>query len=78
MTDPLSSTHSLQPGRYRHYKGQDYQVIGVATHSETEEKVVVYRTLYGNFDLWVRPLSMFTETVEIAGKTLPRFAYIGE
>lgn len=78
MTDPLNSTHSPQPGRYRHYKGQDYQVIGVATHSETEEKVVVYRTLYGNFDLWVRPLSMFTETVEIAGKTLPRFAYIGE
>ncbi|MGB3619896.1 DUF1653 domain-containing protein [Ketobacter sp. MCCC 1A13808] len=66
----------LQPGRYRHYKGKDYEVIGVATHSETEEKLVVYRTLYGDYDLWVRPLSMFTETIEVEGDSLPRFRYI--
>lgn len=67
----------LQPGRYRHYKGQDYEVIGVARHSETEEQLVVYRTLYGNFDLWVRPLTMFTETIEIDGEHQPRFSFIG-
>lgn len=66
----------LQPGRYRHYKGNDYEVIGVARHSETEEPMVVYRTLYGNYDLWVRPLSMFTETVEINGEVIPRFRFI--
>ncbi len=64
------------PGRYRHYKGKDYRVLHVATHSETEEKLVVYQTLYGNYDYWVRPLEMFNETVEIDGKTLPRFALI--
>ena len=67
----------LQPGRYRHYKGKDYEVIGIAQHSETEEHLVVYRTLYGNFDLWVRPLSMFTENIEINGETLPRFRFVG-
>jgi hypothetical protein len=66
----------LQPGRYRHYKGKDYEVIGVASHSETQEQLVVYRTLYGNYDLWVRPLAMFTETVELEGESLPRFQYI--
>ena len=66
----------LQTGRYRHYKGQDYEVIGVARHSETEELMVVYRTLYGNYDLWVRPLSMFTESVDIDGETIPRFRFI--
>ena len=48
-------------GHYRHYKGKEYEVIGVARHSETEEEFVVYRTLYGNFDLWVRPTAMFLE-----------------
>lgn len=66
----------LQPGRYRHYKGKDYEVIGVATHSETGEPLVVYRTLYGNYDLWVRPLAMFTETVTIEGEPTPRFRFI--
>ena len=66
----------LQPGRYRHYKGKDYEVIGVATHSETEEKLVIYRTLYGEYDLWVRPLSLFTESVEVEGNSLPRFRFI--
>ena len=68
----------LKPGRYRHYKGRDYQVIDVARHSETEEWMVVYRTLYGNHDLWVRPLDMFTEEVEVDGKTQPRFTFISE
>ena len=68
---------TLAAGRYRHYKGKDYEVLGVATHSETGESVVVYRTLYGDFSLWVRPLAMFTEQVEIDGEWQPRFQYIG-
>lgn len=67
----------LLPGRYRHYKGRDYAVAGVARHSETEEPMVVYQTLYGNFDWWVRPLSMFRETVLVDGVPCPRFAYVG-
>ncbi|MFL0798330.1 MAG: DUF1653 domain-containing protein [Cellvibrionaceae bacterium] len=66
----------LKPGRYRHYKGKDYEVFHVAKHSETEEKLVVYRCLYGDFSWWVRPLVMFTEAVEVDGKEVPRFAYI--
>lgn len=68
----------IQAGRYRHYKGNTYQVIGVAKHSETEEDVVVYRALYGEGGLWVRPLEMFREKVEIAGKSIPRFELIQE
>ena len=64
----------LAPGKYRHYKGNDYEVIGVATHSETREQLVVYRPLYGEGALWVRPLAMFTETVTVDGKEMPRFA----
>lgn len=67
----------LKPGLYRHFKGSDYQVIDVATHSETEEKMVIYRPLYGASALWVRPLAMFTEKVEHDGKTLARFEYVG-
>jgi hypothetical protein len=63
----------LQPGRYRHYKGQDYEVIGVATHSETEEQFVVYRALYGQGGLWIRPLTMFLEPVVVDDHTFPRF-----
>ncbi|WP_027967647.1 DUF1653 domain-containing protein [Halomonas halocynthiae] len=66
------------PGIYRHYKGPLYEVVGVAQHSETEESVVVYRALYGDYGLWVRPLGMFTETVEIRDENgavmQPRFA----
>ena len=62
------------PGTYRHYKGNLYEVVDVATHSETEERLVVYRALYGERGLWVRPLAMFTETVEVDGVTVPRFA----
>lgn len=67
----------LQPGLYRHFKGNEYQVIGTATHSETEEILVVYRPLYGDRALWVRPLAMFTETVERDGQVQARFAYVG-
>ena len=67
----------LQQGKYRHFKGKEYQVLCVATHSETLEKYVVYRALYGECGVWVRPLSMFTESVTRDGKTQPRFAYLG-
>ena len=60
-------------GKYRHYKGNDYQVIGVARHSEDESELVVYRPLYGEQGLWVRPLAMFSETVRIDGVEVPRF-----
>ncbi|WP_417543528.1 DUF1653 domain-containing protein [Marinobacter sp.] len=66
----------ILPGLYRHYKGKDYEVIDIARHSETEEKLVVYRCLYGDYSLWVRPLSMFRETVNVAGEQVPRFARI--
>ncbi|MFT4767044.1 MAG: hypothetical protein ACI8RN_000168 [Glaciecola sp.] len=68
---------SLRPGRYRHYKGADYEVIGVARHSETEEHLALYRPLYGDRGLWVRPLAMFQENVVVDGKSLPRFAWTG-
>ncbi len=67
---------TIKPGLYQHYKGQHYEVLGVARHSETEEQMVVYRCLYGDFSLWVRPLTMFTETVEVAGEQVPRFAWL--
>ena len=70
-------TDAISKGRYRHYKGKDYEVIDVARHSETREEFVVYRTLYGDFSLWIRPLSMFTETVEVDGESVPRFRFIG-
>ncbi len=64
-------------GRYRHFKGKEYEVVGVARHSETGEPLVVYRPLYGSYELTVRPANMFTETVERDGRTQPRFAYMG-
>ncbi len=67
---------SLKKGLYRHYKGQYYEVIELARHSETLEWLVFYRTLYGDYSHWVRPLSMFQETVTIDNKTLPRFEFI--
>ena len=69
--------NSIQTGIYRHYKGNLYEVEGVATHSETREKMVVYRPMYGEKSLWVRPLAMFIEHIEIDGKRQPRFAFIG-
>lgn len=68
----------IKPGRYRHFKGKEYEVLGVARHSETDEELVVYRALYGDFGLWVRPVSMWNEAVERDGKTFRRFTYIGE
>ena len=68
----------IKPGRYRHFKGNEYEVIGTAKHSETLEEMVVYRALYGEFGLWVRPAKMWEETVERDGKTYQRFTYIGE
>lgn len=69
---------SIKPGRYRHFKGKEYEVLGVARHSETQEELVVYRALYGDFSLWVRPVNMWNEAVERDGKTFRRFTYIGE
>jgi hypothetical protein len=63
----------ITPGRYRHYKGHDYEVIGVARHSETEESFVVYRALYGERGLWVRPAAMFLDTVTFDGRSVLRF-----
>ncbi len=68
----------IKPGRYRHYKGKDYEVLGVARHSETEEEYVVYRQLYGDGGLWIRPIGMFLETVLVAGAILPRFQRLEE
>ena len=68
----------IRPGRYRHYKGNEYEVIDVARHSESEEEMVVYRKLYGDHSLWVRPLGMFAENVLVDGQTVPRFEWIGE
>ncbi len=63
----------VQPGRYRHYKGHEYDVLGVARHSETEEEFVVYRALYGERGLWIRPATMFLETVTVDGQPCLRF-----
>lgn len=64
-------------GRYRHFKGNEYEVIGIAHHSETLEEMVVYRQLYGEHGLWIRPKSMFLEHVEKDGVRIPRFQFIG-
>jgi hypothetical protein len=66
----------LKPGRYRHFKGGEYNVQGIATHSETGEQLVVYTPLYGEGGLWVRSLSMFLETVDRDGELQARFTYI--
>lgn len=63
-------------GRYRHYKGNEYEVVGIARHSESEEEMVVYRKLYGDGSLWVRPLGMFVEDVTVDGRSMPRFALL--
>ena len=67
---------SVSKGIYKHYKGNLYEVFDVAKHSETEEEHVVYRTLYGDYGLWVRPLAMFIETVELDGQQIARFEYV--
>lgn len=69
MSDPA-------PGKYRHYKGKDYQVIATAVHTETEEPLVIYRALYGDYGLWARPLAMFMESVTVDGIEVPRFKHL--
>jgi cupin 2 domain-containing protein len=68
---------TVQPGRYRHDKGNEYTVIGVALHSETKEELVVYRQEHGEHGLWVRPKPMFLGTVKVDGQDVPRFRYVG-
>jgi hypothetical protein len=68
----------IPTGRYRHYKAKEYTVLGVAHHSETLEEMVDYCQEYGEHRLWVRPLKMFLESVEVDGKTIPRFQFVGD
>ncbi|MBI2512686.1 MAG: DUF1653 domain-containing protein [Opitutae bacterium] len=70
--------HEPKPGLYRHYKGNEYRVLGLARHSETRETFVVYQALYGERGTWVRPAAMFVETVDVAGKRVARFARVGD
>ena len=72
----MSSIISL--GKYEHYKGGQYEVLGIAKHSETREEFVVYKALYGGGELWIRPLKMFLEEVDFNGKKVSRFKYIGK
>ena len=65
--------NTIPRGIYQHYKGQQYEVLGCAHHSETEELLVVYRALYGDYGLWVRPFTIFSGSVVVDGETLPRF-----
>lgn len=67
----------IRPGRYRHYKGKDYELLYLARHSETEEWMVVYRALYADRGIWVRPAAMWEEEVQFQGQTVPRFRWIG-
>ena len=77
MKSELKPVSPIQKGRYRPYKGNEYEVIDVARHSETLEELVVYRALYGERGLWVRPCGMFTESVLVNGRLVPRFEYVG-
>ena len=78
MTSELPALPVLPLGIYQHYKGPRYQVYGVARHSETLDALVVYRPMYGEQALWVRPFDMFTGTVQVDGVAQPRFAWVGE
>lgn len=68
----------IKIGKYKHFKGNEYEVIGIANHSETLEKLVVYRALYGEGEIWVRPISMWNDTVSREGREFKRFTYIGK
>ena len=72
------AVREIRPGRYRHFKGTEYEVIGIARHSETEEPMVVYRALYGDHGFWVRPASMWNEEIDRDGKQFRRFERIGD
>lgn len=71
-------SNNIKLGKYRHFKGKEYEVIGVAKHSETLEEMVVYRAMYGDHDLWVRPAEMFLEEVDKENYKGPRFKYAAE
>lgn len=77
MFGVTGQTPEIPLGRYRHYKGGLYEVVGVARHSETEEEMVVYKLLYGKGGLWVRPKKMFLEPVLVENRKIPRFSYLG-
>ena len=70
--------NEIKTGKYKHFKGNEYEVIAIARHSETGEDMVVYRALYGDFGFWVRPASMWNEIVERDGQKMQRFTYIGD
>jgi hypothetical protein len=76
VSDALPPLPPARPGRYRHYKGGEYELVAVARHSESHEPLVVYRPLYGEGGWWVRPHAMFFEQVEVDGRSQPRFAFI--
>ncbi|MGC3964576.1 MAG: DUF1653 domain-containing protein [Rhodocyclaceae bacterium] len=76
--DKLPALPELAPGRYRHYKGGEYEVVSVARHSETLEPMVVYRPLYNDSGWWVRPWAMFVEEIEVQGQQQQRFARVGD
>ena len=78
MESEWEGVEQIRPGKYRHFKGGEYRVFCMARHSETGEEMVVYQALYGERGIWVRPASMWNETVERDGKTFQRFTYIGE
>jgi hypothetical protein len=73
----MDTTSDVPPGRYRHFKGGLYEVLGVGRHTETEEEFVVYRALYGERGLWLRPKALFLEPATAGGAAVPRFQYLG-
>ena len=76
--EQIAMEETLKPGRYRHFKGNEYELLYVARHSETLEEMVVYRALYGEGGVWVRPADMWSEIIERDGVSVPRFSYLGE
>lgn len=78
MEEKFASKETIIPGRYRHFKGNEYEVLYIGKHSENLETMVIYRPLYGKGEVWVRPAAMWNEEIEINGKTQKRFEYIGK
>lgn len=76
IANSFRSLRMIRPGTYRHYKGPLYKVIATGKHTETEEILVFYQSLYGGFEFWARPLQMWNETVEYEGETVPRFTFV--